>query len=60
MIKEWVDYKWYCCNPKASYQIKTTESTWTPVDEEELEIPTTLEFQEVNDEMKTDDAGRDD
>lgn len=49
MIKEWYKLEYYNCEPKYSFKMKQTTSTWRPTDEEELCVPTTVQTEFVDD-----------
>lgn len=53
MIKEWYKVEYYNCEPKYSFKVKQTTSTWRPTDEEELCVPTTVNTEFVDDMDQT-------
>ena len=51
MFKEYVQNRWYCCNPKYTYNWKTYLNNFKPSDEEVLPIVNDEEIKGANDDI---------
>ena len=60
MVKEWFKANAYYCSPKIGVYERQSTSSWVPDDEEDLEIPTEVRLEKVEDEKMETDTGTND